>query len=64
MLPIEQEYDGINISIIKYTLNKRYNCKKECYDYDNCSLKKKCSINKNKSILCGTEVIINILNAS
>lgn len=64
MQPILAESDGIKITILDVIPNKKYLCKKDCWNAENCSIKKKCSISQSKTILCGTEVTINFLNAS
>jgi restriction system protein len=64
MKPVSAESDGIKISILNILPNKRYTCKADCWNAENCSIKKKCSISQSKSVLCGTEVTINVLNAS
>ncbi|WP_425805569.1 restriction endonuclease [Desulfitobacterium sp. Sab5] len=64
MLPVENESNGVKITILNYILNKKYSCKRDCWSSDDCSIKKKCSISQNKGTLIGTEVTVNILNAS
>lgn len=64
MQPIIAEFNGIRISLLKFLPNKKYTCKKDCWSADDCSIKKKCSISQLKTVLCGAEVTINVLNAS
>ncbi len=64
MLPVFNSFFGITVTILQITRNKIYTCKKDCWRKNDCPLKKRCSVTVKKGELCGTEIIINILNAT
>lgn len=56
--------NGVKISLLNIQRNKKYLCNSDCWNSDDCSIKRKCSLRQLKNSWYGTELIINILNAS
>lgn len=64
MLPVSCTKDGMTLTILSISKNKTYFCKKDCWNADNCSIKKKCSLHPVKSKLVATEVVASLTNAT
>lgn len=64
MLPISCTKDGITLTILSISKNKIYTCRKDCWNTDNCTIKKKCSLHPRKSQLVATEVVVALTNAT
>lgn len=64
MLPISCTKDGITFTVLSISKNKVYYCRKDCWNADNCAVKKKCSLHPIKSKLVATEVTLALTNAT
>ena len=64
MLPLSCTKDGITFTILSVKKNKAFLCKKDCWNSDSCSIKKKCTLHPIKTRLVATEVVISLTNAT
>lgn len=64
MLPVSCTKDGITLTVLSISKNKTYSCRKDCWNADNCTVKKKCSLHPIKNKLVATEVVLALTNAT
>lgn len=64
MLPLSCTKEGVTFTILSVKKNKVFLCKKDCWNGDSCSIKKKCTLHPIKTRLIATEVVISLTNAT
>lgn len=61
---ISASSQGVTISIIKITKNKKFECPEDCWSSNSCPLKSKCSLHPNDKNLIATEITLSVVNAT